>query len=77
MKTINKTATDIFDALTSKYKSTRGQDNSKIYRVKLIRGQTEVFLTGMIGQSNNNVIVVDLQGNRYLLEETDLIIGID
>lgn len=77
MNTINKTPNSIFYALTSKYKPVRGPDNSTIYRIKLVRGQTEVFLTGMIGQTNDQVVVVDVQGNKYLLEETDLIIGID
>lgn len=76
MITINKTANDIFEALTSKYKPTRGPNNSTIYRVKLARGQTEVFLTGMIGQADNQVVVVDVDGNRYLLQETDSVFAI-
>jgi hypothetical protein len=77
MKTINKTAADIFDALAVTYKSTKGPNNSRIYKVKLIRGQTEVFLTGMVGQANNQVEVVDINQNRYLLQETDLIVAVD
>lgn len=71
MKIINKTAEDLFEALSKTYKPTYGPDNSIIYKVKLICGQTEVFFKGMIGQVNNQVVVVDVGGNRYLLQETD------
>ena len=73
MTTINKTSKDIAEAMSTKYKATRGPNNSPNYKIKLRRGQDEVFLSGVVGQGNGNVLVIDANGNKYLLEETDIV----
>lgn len=76
MTTINKTAEDIISALRGKYKPSISENNTPVYKLKLIRENTEASLTGVIGQIDG-VIVVDTSNKRYYLQASDSIVGID
>jgi hypothetical protein len=77
MTTINKNVNDVISAIQGEFKPIKNADKSVLrYRVKLVRGSNEYFLTGASG-TLDGFIVIDANQNKYIVEESDIIYGLD